>query len=87
MRVSLTQADLVAIKRVVDTSIDERTPIIIDRQVQPMLDKLESRLTKKITDLEDSNVGALEDIHIMFDTLQYDVKELKGLFRDFGVIH
>ncbi len=52
---SLTKSDLTAIKRLFDTSFDERVPKVIDervpRIVQPMLDKLEERLTHKIDDL------------------------------------
>ncbi len=46
-RMSLTKEDLNAIKKLFDTSFDERVPKI----VQPMLDKLEGRLTRKIDDL------------------------------------
>lgn len=34
-----------------DTSFDERVPRIIDKKVQPMLDRLEKRLTGKIDQL------------------------------------
>lgn len=56
---SLTAADLEAIKKLFDQSfdervpriIDERVPSIIDSRVQPMLDRLEKRLTRKLDGL------------------------------------
>jgi hypothetical protein len=51
MSMSLTTDDLKAVKRLIDSSIDERVPPIIDARVQPMLDKLEKRLTRKIDGL------------------------------------
>ena len=46
MNMSLTNDDLRAVKNLIDGSIDER--------VLPMFGKLESRLTKRIDDLDDS---------------------------------
>ncbi len=68
MGMSLTKADLRAIKKLFDVSFDERVPKIIDERVpaiidervpkimQPMLDRLEQRLTDKIDQLT-LNVG------------------------------
>ena len=48
----MTKADLHAIKQLIDSSIDERIPRIIDRRVQPMLDKLEDKTFKRMDNLE-----------------------------------
>ena len=47
MSMSLTKDDLRAVKQLIDSSIDERVPGIIDGRVQPMFNKLEQRLTRK----------------------------------------
>jgi hypothetical protein len=61
MTMSLTKDDLKAIKKLIDDSIDDRVPRIIDERVpglvQPMLDNLEKRLTSKHYELK----GELED--------------------------
>jgi hypothetical protein len=48
---SLNTADLQAIKRLIDDSIDERVPGIVDGQIQPLLERLEDRLTVKLDQL------------------------------------
>jgi hypothetical protein len=52
MAMSLTKDDLRAVKQLIDESIDNRVPKIIDARVQPMLDKLEDRTFKRLTNLE-----------------------------------
>jgi hypothetical protein len=51
MSMSLTQDDLLAVKQLIDSSINERVLGIIDGRVQPMLNKLEKRLIRKIDGL------------------------------------
>lgn len=53
MSMSLTKDDIKAIKRLVDSSIDERT--------QPMLDKLEDRTFKRLTRLETNLIERIDD--------------------------
>lgn len=69
---SLTKTDLSAIKKLFDTSLDERVPRIIDERVpkivQPMLDKLEERLTHKIDELTlDVGQFSLETTNNFYD--------------------
>jgi hypothetical protein len=47
----LNATDLKAIKRLIDDSIDQRVPAIIDERVQPMLDRLEKRMVVKLDQL------------------------------------
>lgn len=47
----LNSADLRAIKRLIDESIDERLPVIIGQRVQPMLNHLEKRTLVKLDQL------------------------------------
>ena len=51
MAMSLTKDDLQAVKQLIDSSIDERVPVIIDARVQPMINKLEKRLVREIDGL------------------------------------
>ena len=59
MSMSLTKDDLMAVKQLIDDSIDGRVPKIIDDRVQPMLDKLEDRTFKRLTRLEASLTGRI----------------------------
>jgi hypothetical protein len=61
MGMSLTQDDLQAIKQLIDDSIDERVPSIVNETVQTMLDKLEDRTFQRITNLERRLIKRIDD--------------------------
>jgi len=66
----LTKDDLQALKQLVDSSIDnrfsaiidERVPAIINARVQPMLDRLEAKLDKRLLYKFDELNGKIEDL-------------------------
>jgi hypothetical protein len=48
---SLSKQDLKAIQQIVDRTLTDRVPLMLNEHVQPMLDQLEKRLTVKIDQL------------------------------------
>ena len=70
MSMTLTKDDLQALKQLVDSSIDnrfsaiidERVPAIINARVQPMLDRLEAKLDKRLLYKFDELNGKIEDL-------------------------
>ena len=100
MSMSLTKDDLQAVKQLIDSSIDERVPIIINEHVptminehvQPMLDRLEDRTFKRLTRLEhrlneridETNETLARQTAAGFEEVHNKIDNLSGQMHDIG---
>ncbi len=71
MGMSLTEDDLLAIKHLVDGSIDERVPVIIKAVVQPMLDEAIDKVMRQ-------TAAGFAEVHEKFDAVDRKFHEVNG---------